>query len=164
MASLHPACIPCLTYAQIKHHLSYEDFIVVSLYPSLSQTLLLDSWRVLCLTLPLYLLQNSVLACIHVYWRQTSISYSSFHLCHLAKYLAHSRNSKLSQNYWISDSGWLINNEEMRHSGRMSQARFPGLANYSAQVCHRRHLKQILWSVFLSLITWQPIKVEVLIL
>jgi len=40
MASLLPARVPCLTYAQIKHHLSYEDFIVVSLYPSLSQTLL----------------------------------------------------------------------------------------------------------------------------
>lgn len=72
-------------------------------------------------------------------------THSSLHPCHLAKYLAHGRNSKLvDQRIRLTNKEW-----EMRHSGRMSQARFPALASYSAQVCHRRHVKQTLWSFLL---------------
>lgn len=70
-----------------------------------------------------------------------------------------------TQNYWISEWDWLIKNVEMTHSGRMSQARLLGLASYFAQVGHRRHVKQILWTfLVILLIMWYPIKVEVLIL
>lgn len=70
MASLLPARTPCLTYTQIKHHPSYEDFTLVTLHPSESDTPPTNSLRVLCLTLSLHLLQNSVLVCTHVCWRQ----------------------------------------------------------------------------------------------
>lgn len=82
---------------------------------------------------------------VYAFWGQELVAYSSLHPHHLVHSTWHTAGT---QNYWISELDWLIKNVAMSHSGRMSLAEFLGLAGYFAQVCHRRHVKQTLWTCY----------------